>query len=73
MCPGHMDNRLGAPDMPQLIYLLENGHRKDGSIKDGNIKDGSIKDVVMAKTTFFLQELKTISVPNHKKEKEKYK
>ena len=58
-----MDNRLGAPDMPQLIYLLENGHRKDGSIKD----------VVMAKTTFFLQELKTISVPNHKKEKEKYK
>ena len=58
-----MDNRLGAPDMPQLIYLLENVHRKDGSIKD----------VVMAKTTFFLQELKTISVPNHKKEKEKYK
>ena len=68
-----MDNRLGAPDMPQLIYLLENGHRKDGSIKDANIKHGSIKDVVMAKTTFFLQELKTISVSNHKKEKEKYK
>ncbi|MCI5487597.1 MAG: hypothetical protein MR459_06450 [Enterocloster aldenensis] len=63
MCPGHMDNPYGAPDMPAIYIFYGNG----------SIKHESMKNVVMAKATFFLQELKTISVPNIKHAKEKCK
>jgi len=50
-----------------MTYLCLERSERNGE------KHESMKNVVMAKATFFLQELKTISVPNIKHAKEKCK